>query len=186
MRARQARVSSTDDTALVRIKPDACWMVMPVRSGVSANASEAAAPRLAPRKLLRFISTLMSFVDLVRSGRRVGNHAHERDLDQRGRYFGTVMVVAKDVRNLGDEWLAVHHLAEDRIVPVPRRIFVLRDKELARGSSGSSIGHRQSAGTVELQSVDKLIGKPESAVVRPGRGGIASLNHEVRYHTMKD
>lgn len=129
-------------------------------------------------------STSLSRRSFIRRSFR--HDAHEGNLNQFGGYSWFVAIVANDVRNLGHQRLPIHYLAEDRVVAVSGWIFIFGDEELAGRRSWPRIRHRQAAGPVELEPLNKLIGKLESTIVRPGPGGISGLDHEVRDYAMED
>lgn len=77
-------------------------------------------------------------------------------------------------------------LPEDRVMPVQMRRGYLRDKELRAVGVWSGVRHRKSAGDIEVQIWREFIFKAVARTAFASSFRIASLNHEIRNHAMKD
>src|SRR5580704_5852432 len=122
---------------------------------------------------------------LSRSGRATANNLDVNNLHRTKR---TVIAgVGSLVRDLFHQFHAGFiTLAEDGVAPVEMRLGDLRDEELRAVGSRTGVGIGESAGLVEQQVGGNLVLEIDPDVARPIAFGIATLDHEVGNHAMKD
>src|ERR1700722_11422127 len=115
-----------------------------------------------------------------------GGDALDRDADQLRRVHRPVSPhapVADPVRHVQPG----NYFSRNRIFSRPLRQGIGGDKELTPPRiRRSSVGNRQFPRAVEPQAGQELVGDGDPAIVRPGGGRIARLDHDARQHSMKN
>src|SRR5580700_3616199 len=100
------------------------------------------------------------------------------------RIEGAVVGAGRETRNLLHQFVVVA-LSEDIVVAVEVRRGNLGDEELGAVGVGAAIGHGEATGNVEGE-VALFVAEGVAGTSGAVAEGIATLDHEVRNHAMKD